>query len=93
MPSLNKLTLQHIRVLANLRTLALFCFKEPDLSLGACHTDLCDLTSCTQLTSLAITWDTGHWRVQATASFAARWQQRPAATAVCVSSVQVWGEF
>lgn len=68
MPSLNKLTLQHIRVLANLRTLTLVCFKEPDLDLqwlqplrslvlGARHTHLCDLTTCTQLTSLAITWD------------------------------------
>ena len=27
------------------------------LCLGKCHTDFCDLTSCTQLKSLIITWD------------------------------------
>ena len=107
MPSLNKLTLQHIRVLANLRTLTLVGFKKPDLdlqwlqplrslSLGACHTDLCDLTSFTQLTSLAITWDLRRPRdigVRKPRRLAAHWQQHPAATAVCFSSVRKFGQI
>ena len=62
----DKLTLLHS--LANLHTLDLFIFLEPNLnlerlqslrklSIAKCHIDFCDMTSCTQLTSLAITWD------------------------------------
>ena len=67
-PSLDKPTLLQIQPLANLHALTLYGFREPDLdlqwleplrrlSLGACPIDFCDLTSCTQLTSLTITWD------------------------------------
>ena len=69
-PSLNKLTLLQLQTLAKLHTLTLYGFKEPDLDLqwlqslrslclDACDTDFCDLTSCTQLTSLMIIWN---WR-------------------------------
>ena len=67
-PSLNKLALLQLQPLAKLHTLTLYGFKEPDLDvqwlqslrtlcLGDCHTDFCDLTNCTQLASLTITWD------------------------------------
>ena len=67
MPSLNKRALLQIQTLAKLHTLTLDGFKEPDfdlqwlqslrtLCLGACYTDTCDLTSCTQLTSLVVAW-------------------------------------
>lgn len=78
-PSLNKVTLLQIQPLAKLHSLTLYGFKEPALDLqwlqslrwlclGACHADFYDLTSCTQLTGLAVTWDLRHpedddWRM------------------------------
>ena len=67
-PSLNKLTALQIQPLAKLHTLTLYGFKGPDLDLqrlqtlrtlclGACATEFCDLTNCTQLTCLIISWD------------------------------------
>ena len=67
MPFVNKLTLLQIQKLANLHTLSVDGVKGSDLDLqwlqslrrlclGTCYTNTCDLTSCTQLTSLDVTW-------------------------------------